>query len=381
MLEALLTHLNESNRSDVLKALFKAKSFEAFLAECTGYITSQPARMVADLSRLRHEGNKRFESLGKLQAHAKRATTKPLREYLASLRKLEENFRGNPSRNLWRVLCRHAEHSQALIEELQGGEFAEQMALVNLESLQEELAKDAEAFMKMIGKASGERENDEVDDEDIHDHDKFVKALQKDFDIEVHHFEPVNEGVFVFLDEENNDLLLAGLKSLKDRLDKLTDKHGYLLIRKGTVDDIVWGSYPNGLAKWMFIKCPQDSENWEDDLADLEDEIFKQSKLDPKEPKDTKDVGRDVRAENFQRNASVYVQVPAQFQALKARMNNAPANDHWFKADGQAHNYVAHVISNEGQTLTLDVAGVRAQGGTMVDVTVTGVPLAWVHAT
>ena len=130
-------------------------------------------------------------------------------------------------------------------------------------------------------------------------HEKFVKALEKDFDITVHHFEPVNEGVFVFMDEESNNKLGDELSTNVDLFDKLTDEHGYILIRRGTPEDIKWGSFPNGLAKWMFVYSPTDSENWTDSLDDMEAEILSQAeKLKSKEPKKKAEPGRDVRAES-----------------------------------------------------------------------------------
>lgn len=274
MLDLILNHLSEAERASVLQKLFTSKTFEGFLAECSSFITAQPARLVADLSRLRLEANKRFESIHKLSSHAKRTRSKSLQEYIESVAVLKNRFKETPSNNLWRILEKHVEHAIGLINELRNGEYAEEIAVVAKEALQEDLAKDAEDLLKQIGKGAPSK-NDEVSEEDVKEHEKFVRSLEKDFDITVHHFEPVNEGIFVYIDEENNDELLRQLQTLEDRLDKLNAKHGYLLVRKGTTDDILWGSYPNGMAKWMFIRCKPDSEEWDDkdDLESLEGEV------------------------------------------------------------------------------------------------------------
>ena len=220
---------------------------------------------------------------------------------MEALNKLEARFKTSPSNGLWEVLKKHSEHASSLLDELQVGGFADHLSVVVLEVLQEDLAKDAEALLKQIAKAKGGAEADEVSDEDIKVHDKFIKALEKEFEISVHHFEPINDGVFVFLDEENNDILLDKLKSLESILNDITDKHGYLLLRKGTPDDIVWGSYPNGMAKWMFIYCPQDSEQggWGDSFKDMEDEVLSHAKeLKNKEPKKTAKPGGDLKQES-----------------------------------------------------------------------------------
>lgn len=300
MLESLLTHLNETAQP-VLHSLFTAKSFEAFLSECAGFLAAQPARLVADLASARLEANKRFENFSKLKAHATRSRSASVRAYMEALNKLEARFKTSPSNGLWEVLKKHSEHASSLLDELQVGGFADHLSVVVLEVLQEDLAKDAEALLKQIAKAKGGAEADEVSDEDIKVHDKFIKALEKEFEISVHHFEPINDGVFVFLDEENNDILLDKLKSLESILNDITDKHGYLLLRKGTPDDIVWGSYPNGMAKWMFIYCPQDSEQggWGDSFKDMEDEVLSHAKeLKNKEPKKTAKPGGDLKQES-----------------------------------------------------------------------------------
>lgn len=299
MLESLLTHLNETEKADVLRSLFTSKSFESFLTECAGFLASQPARLVADLSRARLEANKRFESFTKLRGHITRSKSAELRAYMEALTKLEEKFRGTPTRGVWEVVKKHAEHASNLLDELQAGGFSEHLAVIALEVLQEDLAKDAEALLKQIAKAGNGAESDEVDEDDHKAHDKFVKALEKDFDIVVHHVEPINDGVFVFMDEENNEKLLSQLKTLKDRLDKITDKHGYIMLRKGTVDDVQWGSFPNGMAKWMFIYSPADSEEWADSLKDMEDEIFSHEKLKNDEPKKKTKRSADLKAESF----------------------------------------------------------------------------------
>ncbi len=279
MLDTILTHVSESDKKRILKSLFSAKSFEAFMLECSTFINSQPARLVADLSKLRLEGNKRMESISKLAAHARRTTNSTLRTYMEAIDTLRTVFKEDPTMARWHILETHSQHCLNLLNEMQGGDFADEIALVALETLQEELAKDAEALVKKIGKTNNNSSNDKVSSVDVHQHDKFIKTLEKAFKIVVHHFEPVNEGVFVYIDEENNDDLLRQLSTLEDRLDKITDQYGYVMLRKGTIDDIRWGSYPNGLAKWMFIKVDLTGEPASKSMPDLKDKQEKGKKL------------------------------------------------------------------------------------------------------
>jgi hypothetical protein len=281
MLESILNHTSKSEKERILRNLFNARSFETFMTECATFVAGQPARLVADLSRLRLEANKRFESVSRLVAHAKRTTSTVMRSYLEAVEKLKDSFRDTPTLTRWNILEIHAKHCTTLLNEMQSGsDFIEETALVALESLQEDLAKDAEALVKQIGKTKKDKD-DKVSKEDVHEHQKFIKALEREFKIEVHHFEPVNEGVFVFFDEENNAEISDQLTTLEDRLSRITDEHGYVLLRKGTIDDIQWGSYPNGLAKWMFVKVDLSGTPADEELDDLDGDEKKGKKLKP----------------------------------------------------------------------------------------------------
>jgi hypothetical protein len=354
MFEAILSHVSEGEKSRILKSLFNAKSFESFMTECVTFVSGQPARLVADLSRLRLEANKRFESVSKLAAHAKRTSSSVMRAYLEAVEVFKNEFRENPTLGKWNILENHAKHCITVLHEMQnGGSFAEETALVAHESLQEEIAKDAEALVKQIGKSNTEK-TDKVSEEDVHEHDKFVKALERGFKIEVHHFEPVNEGVFIYMDEENNSEFSSQLKTMTDRLDKITDKHGYLLLRQGTIDDIVWGSYPNGLAKWLFVKADLSGVAPDDELDDMDGEQKKGKKLQNKDG--DKDIQTEERLFRAAREMESADELKAHLAAMKA------AGDHeTLQALGQAADEVGTDV--EGDPQPVDSEDVEADHG------------------
>lgn len=101
--------------------------------------------------------------------------------------------------------------------------------------------------------------------ESLVDHRGFISKLEKEFKLSVDHWEPIREGVYVFLDGENTAILSAALSDGNNYFETLVDSLGYILLKKGTIDTN-WGCYGPNFAKWLFAFAPAT------DMKDVEDD-------------------------------------------------------------------------------------------------------------
>jgi hypothetical protein len=196
---------------------------------------------------------------------------------------LRESFSARAGQHLWTVLNKHARHCEAIYRDLQKGAYVDGVAQMARERLQEDLARDAQELIQQIGKADSEPDPDlqtvDADADEELKHDDFVAKLESTFGISVHHWEPIREGVIVFLDEESTGKLLGQLRSYNDHLTKLTADLGYILIRRGMQNDIRFGNFPRPLSRWVFVHAPSSIETWTkpDALAKLMTDVEKEA--------------------------------------------------------------------------------------------------------
>lgn len=109
--------------------------------------------------------------------------------------------------------------------------------------------------------------------ESLVDHRGFISKLEKEFKVSVDHWEPVREGVYVYLDGENTEILSSALSDGNSYFETLVDSLGYILLKKGTIDTN-WGAYGPNFAKWLFVFSPAtDIKDTEDDGSGLEGEV------------------------------------------------------------------------------------------------------------
>lgn len=261
-------------RDVIIKALVESADYGDFAAEYKS-VSKLPAVQV--LHAAMSECQRKIDHL---LAHARRTTHPRLRCYMESVKLVEERFRERPNHRLWIALNRHAQYCESILRDLRAGNYDDSYAALASDRLQEELVKDADDLVHQIGKLETDVDPDLRSDADLDDdlkemHDKFIAAIEKQFKISVHHWEPVREGLIAFLDEENTESLLGQLRSYNDVLQKITGEHGYTLLRRGASTDIVYGNFPKPLSKWIFIHAPNEVESWlePDALDKLSDEL------------------------------------------------------------------------------------------------------------
>lgn len=85
------------------------------------------------------------------------------------------------------------------------------------------------------------------------DHKAFVTAFEKRFGVTVHHFDTVSNGVYLYLDEEDSDVVENALNSSKAIFD-LHDDLGYILLRRGHREDVDFGAFGSHQARWIFVQ-------------------------------------------------------------------------------------------------------------------------------
>ena len=166
-----------------------------------------------------------------LAAHVARSRG-PVRTYAETLVSLENAGADR------KILERHARHASRMLGRVRRGIGQENNARVLLDQLHEEIS-DSEADMSFVMNRKT--------------HGPFVTAFKKKFKVDVHHFDEVGTGVYLYLDAENTSILrdnLTGLAYFNDLVDKL----GYILLRKGTQDDIDYGGFGDALSQWIFTQ-------------------------------------------------------------------------------------------------------------------------------
>jgi len=136
------------------------------------------------------------------------------------------------------VLERHARHASRMLGRVKRGVAQESNATVLLDQLHSEIS-ECEGDMSFVMNRKT--------------HGPFVTAFKKKFKVDVHHIDEVGTGVYLYLDAENTSKLrdtLTGNAYFNDLVDKL----GYILLRKGTQDDIDYGGFGDSLSRWIFTQ-------------------------------------------------------------------------------------------------------------------------------
>lgn len=166
-----------------------------------------------------------------LAAHVARSRG-PVRTYAETLVSLEKAGADKD------ILERHARHASRMLGRVKRGVVQENNATVLLDQLHAEISEsDGDMTFVMNRKTHG----------------PFVTAFKKKFKVDVHHYDEVGTGVYLYLDAENTSILrdaLTGNAYFNDLVDKL----GYILLRKGTQDDIDYGGFGDALSQWIFTQ-------------------------------------------------------------------------------------------------------------------------------
>jgi len=149
------------------------------------------------------------------------------------------------------IVEKHSRHAARLMAMVLEGKPQEREASALLQALREEVdeAEYDPKFSFAISRGS---------------HKRFVKALEDKFNVEVHHFDEIGTGVYVYLDPENTDDLRAALCDTKVIFDELVGDLGYILLRRGGKEDMDYGHFGDTLSKWIFAQCIRPDENAQD---------------------------------------------------------------------------------------------------------------------
>jgi len=169
----------------------------------------------------------------RLAAHMGRSNGN-VRRYAETLVALEEAG-ANPE-----TVAKHDRHADVLLKRVKRGEVQENAARALLRQLHEEVSDD-EANMSFLMKDGS--------------HGKFITKLKRAFHFKVHHFDEVGNGVYVYLDPENSKILGDALDNTETIFNDLADDLGYLLLRRGNVEDGTYGHFgDNALSTWIFVQ-------------------------------------------------------------------------------------------------------------------------------
>lgn len=84
-------------------------------------------------------------------------------------------------------------------------------------------------------------------------HKTFVNAFKKEFGVDVHHFDEVGNGVYVYLTADDNEKVRLALNTSLAIYETIFDKLGYILLRRGKREDCDFGSFGEALATWIFV--------------------------------------------------------------------------------------------------------------------------------
>ncbi len=178
-----------------------------------------------------------------------------VRRYADTLVALEEAG-ANPE-----TLSKHDRHAEALLRRVRRGEPQESAARALLNRLHEEVS-DEEANLSFLMKDGS--------------HGKFVTKLKRAFHFKVHHFDEVGNGVYLYLDPENSQILLSALDNSDTIFNDLTDDLGYILLRKGNKEDGLYGHFGDAcLSTWIFVQISRPASGPDD----LEGKVFTQKQF------------------------------------------------------------------------------------------------------
>lgn len=184
--------------------------------------------------------NRIIESITGLAKHCSRTTNPYLKKWISFCEKSVSSFKANPTKKLSDLLERQAFHSTTLLENVKQGKAVGGLA--------EELLRvmSGSVRMSLI--------------ENIVDHSKFIKGLEKEFDIDVVKYEPIRDGVFIYLDLDSTNKLNDVVANSNSYIERIADEFGYLLLRKGAVPNIEYGNFGENLSCWMFVYAPLTKE-------------------------------------------------------------------------------------------------------------------------
>lgn len=234
-------HLSESEKSMALSTLLRS-----------GVVESESIVSIDKASIWLDKANKMIESILNLSRHCSRTVSKPLKKWIKFCEKTISAFKASPSKRLFEIMERQSFHSKTMLECVTRGKAVDSLA---------------REIYQMV--SSSVKTRDIRIMESLVDHSKFIQALEKNFDIKVKKYEPIRDGVFVYLDDPNTAKLSDVVSNSTSYITKIADELGYLLLRKGTPSDIQYGNFGEDASCWMFVYAPVTKEEKEDNEGEV----------------------------------------------------------------------------------------------------------------
>jgi hypothetical protein len=203
--------------------------------------------------------NRSFKSLAD---HTRRSAKQNLRKYNSMCESMMIYFFKKPSRRLHELAKRHSIHAATLLEDIQNGDYNEGLIGELLGILEKSYVKALKTETPSLM-------------ESLIDHTSFVSALSKSAGVKVERWEGVREGVYLYLDSENTQKLASAVSDTYKYINNIADKHGYLLLRQGSMSDVEFGSFGENLSRWTFVHSPLTKDEGDGKLEILSKHKFK----------------------------------------------------------------------------------------------------------
>ncbi len=226
------------------------------------------------------------------------------------------------------ILERHARHASRMLGRVKHGVVQESNAVVLLEQLHSEISETEGDMTFVMNRKT---------------HGPFVTAFKKKFKVDVHHYDEVGTGVYLYLDAENTSILrdnLTGNAYFNDLVDKL----GYILLRKGTQDDIDYGGFGDALSQWIFTQVVRPDSGPDDQ----EGQNYTASELKKIESRLREAIGRDGDTKEL---TDMEIELDGQFFFVDASVNYTidpgEARSYGTDRNDGTEGYPAHPEFNE----------------------------------
>jgi hypothetical protein len=185
------------------------------------------------------------------QFEAFAAGDKDAEMYANGVRRLVESVLASPSVDGWTALQRHATHCRNLANTQDVGYL--KLATTRLS---EDAASVAVSSVSGLGsnKSSFGVDVDKAEAELTARHEKFIKAIEKSLKVQVEKWDPIREGLVLYLDPQNTDKFADSMAGgYTSKMENFLRPHGYMLVRSSTDQAIRFGHITVPLSRWYFI--------------------------------------------------------------------------------------------------------------------------------
>lgn len=222
----LQTGLTESEKSSTLSTILRSERYEG---------VSDISEAKAWVSKVRGF----FQIIESLSKSCSRNRGKDITKWVSFCEKTISTFKVSPNKKLYDLIERQSNHSKTLLDAAKRGK--------SVEGLSREL-------YSMLNKSMNSQGIRMI--ESLVDHSKFVRELEKEFDVKAVRYEPIRDGVFIYFNREDTKKMNDVVANYNSYIQRIADAFGYLLLRKGSFSEIEYGSFGDDASCWMFVYAP-----------------------------------------------------------------------------------------------------------------------------